>query len=143
MAANKNIATARRLRRDMTEAEKVMWRMLRSRQLSGFKFRRQESIRRYIVDFVCFSHRLVIEIDGGQHALEVKRDEIRTRFLESEGFLVLRFWNNEVLENPEGVFERVNEVLRALPPSPSRRCAPGPSLSHKGRGKLSRNSRAM
>jgi|SRR5690349_17555910 very-short-patch-repair endonuclease len=130
MAAKKNIATARRLRRDMTEAEKVMWRMLRSRQLAGFKFRRQESIRRYIVDFVCFLHRLVIEMDGGQHALEVKRDEIRTRFLESEGFQVLRFWNNEVLENPEGVFERVSEVLCVRPPHPpgaARRAPPSPT----------------
>src|SRR5215469_742316 len=106
MAAEKNIATARRLRRDMTEAEKVVWRMLRSRQLAGFKFRRQESIGRYIVDFVCFSHRVVIEIDGGQHAVDVERDEVRTRFLQRHGFRGLRFWNNDVLENREGVFAR-------------------------------------
>ena len=118
MARNKNINIARRLRRDMTEAEKVVWRMLRSRQLAGFKFRRQESIGRYIVDFVCFSHRVVIEIDGGQHAVDVERDEVRTRFLQRHGFRGLRFWNNDVLENREGVFARIGEILRARPPHP-------------------------
>jgi very-short-patch-repair endonuclease len=133
MAVNKNIAMTRRLRRDMTEAEKVMWRMLRSRQLAGFKFRRQEPIRRYIVDFVCFSHRLVIEIDGSQHAREVGRDESRTAFLESEGFQVLRSWNNEVLGNPEGVFERVSEVLRS-PPHPPAASRRAPSSPTRGEG---------
>jgi very-short-patch-repair endonuclease len=128
MAGKKDIATARRLRRDMTEAEKVMWRMLRSRQLAGFKFRRQETIRQYrglCVLLPSAHHR-----DGGQHALEVERDEVRTRFLESEEFQVLRFWNNEVLENPEGVFERISEVLRARPPHPpgaTRRAPPSPT----------------
>ena len=120
---------ARRLRRDMTEAEKAMWRLLRSRQLAGFKFRRQQPIRRYVVDFVCFSHALVVEIDGGQHA-DSERDEIRSRFLANEGFRVLRFWNNEVLDNRDGVCARILEVLRDRTPHPPgalRRAPPSPT----------------
>jgi very-short-patch-repair endonuclease len=82
------------------------------------------------VDFVCFSHRLVIEIDGGQHAIDIELDEIRTRYLEPQGFRVLRFWNNEVLENPEGVFARIGEVLQQRPPHPPgapRRAPPSPA----------------
>ena len=132
MAATKNVLTARRLRRDMTDAEKAMWRLLRSRRLAGFKFRRQGSIGRYIVDFVCFSHRLVVEIDGEQHAMapDVEADEVRTRFLEGEGFYVLRFWNSEVMENREGVCLRIVAVLGGLPPHPpgaTRRAPPSPT----------------
>jgi very-short-patch-repair endonuclease len=121
---------ARRLRRDMTEAEKVMWRILRARQLAGYKFRRQEPIGRYVVDFVCFSPRIVIEIDGGQHNEVTSYEERRSRFLEREGFMVLRFWNNEVLENREGVCERIVEVLSRItphPPGASRRAPPSPT----------------
>ncbi|HEX6840960.1 MAG TPA: DUF559 domain-containing protein [Stellaceae bacterium] len=100
-------AAARRLRRDMTDAEKSMWRLLRSRQLAGFKFRRQQPIRRYVVDFVCFSHNLIIEIDGGQHAEMTIEEEHRSAFLGGEGFRVLRFWNNEVMENRGGVCARI------------------------------------
>lgn len=109
---------ARRLRRDMTDAERALWRLLRSRQLSGFKFRRQQPIRRYILDFVCFSHRLVIEVDGGQHADVTEYDRTRTDFLNREGFRVLRFWNNEVLQNREGVCETILEELSRRHPSP-------------------------
>jgi very-short-patch-repair endonuclease len=116
--------TARRLRRDMTDAERAMWRLLRSRKLAGFKFRRQQPIRRYIVDFVCFSHSLVVEIDGGQHA-DSKNDEVRSRFLAREGSRVLRFWNNEVLDNRDGVCARILEVLGGrTPPLPSLRDGP-------------------
>jgi very-short-patch-repair endonuclease len=125
---------ARRLRRDMTEAEKVMWRILRARQLAGYKFRRQQPIDHYIVDFVCFSHRLVIEIDGGQH-MESKSDEIRPRYLARNGFRILRFWNNDVLENREGVSERVVETLREPLTLPSLRAGPLP-LPRGERGKL-------
>ncbi|HUC65134.1 MAG TPA: endonuclease domain-containing protein [Stellaceae bacterium] len=120
---------ARRLRRDMTEAEKIIWRLLRARQLAGYTFRRQEPIGRYIVDFVCFQPRLVVEIDGGQHADPTRYEEERTGFLEREGFRVLRFWNNEVLENREGVCLRILEVL-ALPPhlpGAARRAPPSPT----------------
>jgi very-short-patch-repair endonuclease len=121
--------TARRLRRDMTEAEEVMWRLLRSRQLAGFKFRRQQPIRRYVVDFVCFSHALIVEIDGGQHA-DSESDEIRSHLLAREGFRLLRFWNNEVMENQGGVCARILEVLDSRTPHPpfaSRRAPPSPT----------------
>ena len=120
---------ARKLRRDMTDAEKVMWRLLRARQLSGYKFRRQEPIGQYIVDFVCFSPRLVIEIDGGQHADPTKYEVERTRFLDDEGFRVVRFWNNEALENPEGVCRRILEILATPPhlPAAARRAPPSPT----------------
>src|SRR5438105_12138479 len=96
-------ATARRLRRDQTDAERVLWFRLRDRRLGGMKFRRQMPVDRYIVDFLCADARLVIEIDGGQHA---ERDESnRKMILEAMGYLVLRFWNNEVLRNTDGVVE--------------------------------------
>jgi very-short-patch-repair endonuclease len=84
--------TARRLRRDSTDAERALWRLLRARQLSDYKFRRQQPIDHYIVDFICFAHRLVIEVDGGQHGVNVAYDERRTMYLENHGFRVLRFW---------------------------------------------------
>ena len=102
----------------MTDAEIALWRILRSRRLAGFKFRRQQPMRHYVLDFVCFSHRLVIEVDGGQHANTVERDEIRSRFLAREGFRVLRFWNNDVLGNRSGVCARVLEALGERAPSP-------------------------
>lgn len=85
--------------------------MLRRRQVDGFRFRRQRPIGPYIVDFVCLSARLVIEVDGGQHADDVAWDTARTRWLESQGYRVIRFWNNEVLGNPDGVYE---VILREL-----------------------------
>jgi len=138
MASRKDTARARRLRRDMTDAEKVMWRLLRARQLAGHKFRRQQSLGRYILDFVCFSHRLVIEVDGGQHALpdHINADEVRTAYLERGGFLVLRFWNNDLIQNPEGVYARILETLAARPPhlpGAARRAPPSPT---EGRGTL-------
>jgi very-short-patch-repair endonuclease len=112
----------------MTDAEKAMWRLLRSRQLAGFKFRRQQPIRRYIVDFVCFSHSLIVEIDGGQHA-DSETDEVRSRFLAREGFRALRFWNHEVMENRDGVCARILEVLDSTPHPPvaARRAPPSPT----------------
>ena len=82
-----------------------MWRALRSRQLDGLKFRRQAKIGPYIFDFVCIEARLIVEIDGGQHDTDI--DSNRTKFLEQHGFKVLRFWNNDVLENLEGVLETI------------------------------------
>jgi very-short-patch-repair endonuclease len=98
----------------------VIWRALRSRQLEDLKFRRQATIGPYIPDFVCIEARLVVEIDGGQHAEELDRE--RTRFLEQRGFKVLRFWNNDVLANSEGVLEtilRVAQVRKKEGPSPN------------------------
>src|SRR5579883_88148 len=117
----------------MTDAEKTMWRVLRGRQLAGFKFRRQVPIGRYIVDFAYFSHRLVVEIDGGQHADPTSYEDRRSRFFVQEGLLLLRFWNNEVLENRAGIGERIVENLLNRSPHPPALRA-GPSLSHEGRG---------
>lgn len=103
---------ARRLRKRPTEAEQRLWSRLRRQQLDGFRFRRQAPIGRYVVDFVCFSTSLVIEVHGGEHAFQRGRDERRTRWLESQGFHVLRLWNNEVLGNTEGVLEVILAVLR-------------------------------
>ena len=105
---------ARRLREIQTEAEKRLWRHLKARQMEGVKFRRQESIGSYIVDFVSFDRRLVIELDGGQHAGDI-RDKGRDVWLRGEGFRVLRFWNNEVFENPDGVLA---EIRGKFSPSP-------------------------
>ena len=110
---------ARELRRRMTDAERALWRCLRMRQLEGFRFRRQLPVGPYIVDFACLQARLIVEVDGGQHA-GAAGDARRDAFLRSCGFRVLRFWNDEVLRNPEGVCE---VILRRLaggpPPQPS------------------------
>ena len=102
-------ARARRLRRDETAAEQAIWRLLRNRQFASLKFRRQHLIGRYFVDFYCHERRLVIEIDGGQHTPE--RDQERTAYLESRGLTVLRFWNNEVRDNIEGVWDTISGAL--------------------------------
>ena len=108
---------SRALRHNSTDAEKKLWQVLRSRQLGGFKFRKQVEIDGYIVDFLCPERRLIIEVDGGQHT--PKRDSRRTAFLESQGFTVIRFWNDEVLENMEGVWPVIEAAL-ATPPHPTR-----------------------
>jgi len=104
-------ARARRLRRDLTDAEKRLWSRLRRAQINGLSFRRQEPIGRYVVDFVCYAKRLVIEVDGGQHDLQAGRDAARTDWLRAQGFRMLRFWNNEVLENTDGVLEVIRAAL--------------------------------
>lgn len=108
------IAFARQLRRRQTDAERTLWMRLRHKQLDGVKFRRQQPIGAYIVDFASFENKLVIEIDGGQHNEEEMRgrDEERTTWLKEGGYQVLRFWNNEVLMNMEGVLERIRKALR-------------------------------
>jgi very-short-patch-repair endonuclease len=98
---------ARKLRNEATEAERVLWERLRQRQLLGYKFRRQHPIGRYIVDFVCIDKRLIIEVDGSQHFGQQGYDEKRTRWLESQGYQVLRFLNNEVLAETESVIESI------------------------------------
>ena len=98
---------ARDLRKRSTDAERLLWRHLKAKQLNGLKFRRQEQIGRFVVDFVCFEKALIIEADGGQHALESEKDEERTLWLNAQGYRVLRFWNHEILTNIEGVLETV------------------------------------
>jgi very-short-patch-repair endonuclease len=105
----------------MTDAERHLWSHLRRRQLVEAKFRRQASIGRYIVDFVCFEEKLIIELDGGQHTEQVEYDEQRTSWLNSQGFRVLRFWNHEVFEDLDSVLEVILNALenRTPPPRPS------------------------
>ncbi|HEX3973009.1 MAG TPA: crossover junction endodeoxyribonuclease RuvC [Stellaceae bacterium] len=102
---------ARRLRSDATDAEKLLWSKLRNAQLEQAKFRRQEPILGFTADFVCHERRLIVELDGGQHAWQTEKDERRTRMLEQAGFRVVRFWNNDVLGNLEGVLEQLRESL--------------------------------
>lgn len=102
---------ARQLRRNQTDAERVLWARLRNRQLRGAKFRRQHPIGPFVADFACPQQQLVVELDGGQHAVEVAGDQKRSRFLEGQGYRVLRFWNHEVLNNSDGVIERIAEAL--------------------------------
>src|ERR1700751_5459863 len=96
---------ARRLRRDQTDAERALWFRLRDRRLNGLKFRRQGTIRNYIADFCCGSGRLIVELDGGQDVTRERQDAERTAALEAQCYLVLRFWNNDVLQNMDGVLE--------------------------------------
>lgn len=108
----------RTLRKTVTAAEAVLWRELRLRQINGKKFRRQVPIGSYIADFACHEARLVIGVDGGQHDLADARELARTARLEADGYRVLRFWNNEVLENIDGVCAVIALALReASPPS--------------------------
>jgi very-short-patch-repair endonuclease len=93
---------ARSMRADSTKAENVLWQALRNKQLEGLKFKRQVPLGRYILDFVCFEARLIVEVDGGQHS-ESARDLERDGYFESQGFRSLRFWNDEVLTNLDGV----------------------------------------
>jgi very-short-patch-repair endonuclease len=104
---------AKRLRKNSTKAEALLWSRLRARQIQGIKFRRQQPVESYIVDFVCFEKRIVIELDGGQHAINKEKDNKRDRFLTENGFKVLRFWDNEVFDNLEGVLEVIrNKCLQ-------------------------------
>jgi very-short-patch-repair endonuclease len=108
----KRMRNARRLRGDSTDAERALWRRLRDRRLEGRKFRRQVPMGRYIVDFFCLEAKLIVEVDGGQHDWERAKDEVRTQYLESLGFRVIRFWNNDVLGNITGVLEQILIALK-------------------------------
>jgi very-short-patch-repair endonuclease len=102
---------SKKLRKNMTDAEKHLWKYLRNRQLEGYKFRRQQVIEDYIVDFVNFEKKLIIELDGGQHNIYKNRDIIRDRRLKELGYKVIRFWDNDVLTNIEGVLEKIREEI--------------------------------
>jgi len=110
----KPLTRSRALRRDSTEAEKRLWSILRDRKLDGWKFRRQVAIGSFIVDFCCIEARMIVEIDGEQHA-DVRKhyDDARTRALRTRGFKVLRFWNSEVLQGAEEVAEEIGRILGA------------------------------
>ena len=113
---NKMTSLGKVLRKRPTDAERLLWKQLRLKQLEGLKFRRQQPIDNYIVDFVCFERRIVVEVDGGQHAIQKEDDILRDTYLTQQGFQVLRFWNNEVLQNINGVLEVIKE--RCLSPAP-------------------------
>ena len=100
---------AKDLRKNATQAEALLWSRLRARQIEGAKFRRQQPLENFIVDFVSFEKRIVIELDGGQHAEDNGKDKERDIYLKDNGFTVLRFWNSEVFENLEGVLETIRQ----------------------------------
>jgi very-short-patch-repair endonuclease len=111
------VPLAKLLRKGSTDAEMLLWSRLRVKQLDGIKFRRQQPIEQFIVDFVSFENRLVVELDGGQHAESVS-DRERDKLLKGYGFKVLRIWNNEIFENIDGVLETILTYCRAPSPSP-------------------------
>ena len=104
---------ARVLRKNSTIYEKRVWNLLKNHQFHGLKFKRQQPIGEYIVDFVCKEAKIIIEVDGGQHNLDenIERDNIRTKYLESLGYKVIRFWNNEIFENIEGVVKKIEQEV--------------------------------
>lgn len=108
---------ARHLRREQTDVERKLWYALRRREFHGVKFRRQQPIRHYIVDFVSFEAKLIVELDGAQHGEDEARrkDERRTAFLNSQGFRVIRFWNYEINQNLDGVFDAIERAIYAGP----------------------------
>ena len=114
-----NTPRARHLRKNPTDAERALWSILRQRQVPGHRFRRQAPVGPYIVDFVCFENKLVIEVDGGQHAEQADYDDARTAWLESQGLRVLRFWNNQVLQEMDAVREAVWLEVGRGPRQPS------------------------
>ena len=131
-------ARSRRLRLDATDAERRLWYRLRSRQIDGAKFVRQDPIGPYVVDFACREQRLIIEVDSGQHATD-PRDAVRDKWLADRGYRVLRFWNNDVLANTDGVLEAICAALNeATTGAQNRGGAPSPRPSPRTRGEGAR-----
>lgn len=106
------------MRREPTEAERVLWRLLRAKRLVGWKWRRQQPVGDYIVDFICFEARLIVEVDGSQH-LHSNHDLRRDAWLTAQGFRLLRFWNNDVLERPDAVLELSLSTLNGVSCAPA------------------------
>lgn len=128
--------TARHLRRRSTDVERRLWNYVRNRQIGGYKIRRQFPVNGYVLDFACEELRFAIELDGGQHNQNAEKiyDTIRTKKLEAAGWQVVRFWNNELLENMEGVLNRILQLLQARDPlqSPSPEAPKCASTSPQG-----------
>ncbi len=115
-------ARSRDLRNNATEAERRLWARLSARQVAGVRFNRQLPIGPFICDFVSRGAKLIVEVDGGQHAVRIEEDGRRTAYLEAQGYRVIRFWNNDVLENTDGVVQAIPRLLLDLPsPDPSRK----------------------
>ncbi|ABE40036.1 endonuclease domain-containing protein [Rhodopseudomonas pseudopalustris] len=130
-------AFAKTLRAGATDAERALWRLLRSRRLAHLKFRRQVPIGSWIVDFVCFEQRLIVEADGSQHA-DSERDQARDQDLMDRGFRILRFWNNDILARSQAVLESIWDAV----PDPSPGCAPDgahPPSPTRGEGKTTKS----
>ncbi|MGJ0516828.1 MAG: endonuclease domain-containing protein [Methylomicrobium sp.] len=108
------IHKARSLRKSQTNVEQLLWQQLRNKRLCNYKFRRQFPIAPYITDFICLELKLIIELDGGQHANQTRYDDQRTLFLEQRGFKVVRFWNNDVIDNMSGVLEAVHLAIQEI-----------------------------
>jgi very-short-patch-repair endonuclease len=127
------------MRRTSTDAEAAMWRLLRARVLSGFKFRRQVPVENFILDFVCFERRVIVEIDGSQHA-NSRRDATRDKQLSDAGFQTIRYWNNDVLMRPTSVLEDLVARLTENEgnPSPGSGLRPEPPSPARGEGKQAR-----
>jgi very-short-patch-repair endonuclease len=121
---------ARRLRNEATDAERKLWQALRLRQIETQRFRRQVPIGPYVVDFLCPKARLVVELDGGQHAERTRYDDARTRFLAHCGCRVIRFWNHDALLRTDDVLAEIHRALAKEPTPPQ----PPPSAARKGRG---------
>jgi very-short-patch-repair endonuclease len=109
---------AKSMRSNQTPAEHRLWQILRAKRLADYKFKRQLPIDGYIVDFVCLAHRLIVEVDGGQHS-ESESDGLRDAYLAAQRFRVLRFWNNDIFENAEGVVRGILDALQSPLPNPS------------------------
>ncbi len=105
---------ARTLRSNMTDVERLLWQSLRGKQINGHRFRRQHPIGKYIADFACVEQQLVVELDGGQHQEQLERDQQRSEFLRVQGWRVLRFWNNQVLEQTSSVLDVIMQALSSL-----------------------------
>lgn len=138
-----SIARARALRASPTDAERLIWLKLRDRRLMGAKFRRQVSFPPYTVDFCCFEAKLIVEVDGSQHAERLRQDAVRTRRLEGDGFSVIRFWNNDVLKNIDGILEAIlvelNKARSRRRVKAARSSVPSP-LVGEGQGEGAPNS---
>ena len=111
LSSKAGVRFARQLRSQSTDAEHLLWSKLRSRQVDGWKFRRQVPLGRYIVDFLCEDARLIVELDGGQHSEALAYDADRTQWLNGKGYRLVRFWNNEALNNIEGVLQSLTLTL--------------------------------
>ncbi len=134
MPQRQNIPRARSLRVNQTDAEYRLWLYLRNRALNNLKFRRQFPVGPFIVDFVCAEHMLIVELDGGQHDAQAAADARRTAFLEERGYRVLRFWNNDVLANTEGVLEVILNAVGAAPHPPTAKRRRVPPSPQRGEG---------
>jgi very-short-patch-repair endonuclease len=129
-----SLKNAKTLRKNMTEAERRLWYYLRAHRFGGYKFKRQVPVGPYVVDFACLSYRLVLEIDGGQHA-DCRRDAVRGAWLKRDGFQVPRFWNNEVLQQTSSVLQVIVQTLQDIErksPSPGALRAPPSPLRGEG-----------